>query len=72
MYMLFWKVERDVLSMYIQLLLDVTFCFLDISETSIETCMGRYHSNKLMDRRSRKPVFEAEFIVADCCQVNIA
>lgn len=34
--------------------------------------MGRYHSNKLMDRRSRKPVFEAEFIVADCCQVNIA
>lgn len=42
---------------------------LDISETSIEQCKERYTSNR-MTKRSGKPPFEAEFITADCCQVQ--
>ena len=43
--------------------------FIDISEVSIERCKERYHSKKLS--RGNRPVFDAEFIVADCCTVSI-
>ena len=42
---------------------------LDISDTSIEQCKERYKSNRIT-RRADKPPFEAEFITADCCQVQ--
>ncbi len=44
--------------------------FLDISETSVEHCSGRYCSNKMLDRVTRGPPYDAEFIVADCCEVG--
>jgi mRNA (guanine-N7-)-methyltransferase len=43
----------------------------DISESSIEHCIGRYNSKKLIDRKTNLPYFKAEFISADCCQVRL-
>ena len=44
------------------------FC-ADISETSVEHCKGRYNSGKMIDRDTGEPPYEAEFIVADLCEV---
>ena len=44
----------------------------DISEDSVRVCENdRYHSNKMIMRSTGRPPFEAEFIVADCCEVRI-
>lgn len=42
----------------------------DISETSVEHCKGRYNSGKMIDRETGEPPYEAEFIVADLCEVR--
>lgn len=31
----------------------------------------RYHSNRMIMRSTGRPPFDAEFIVADCCQVKM-
>jgi len=41
----------------------------DISETSVEHCKSRYRSSKMVNRKTGEPVYEAEFIVADLCEV---
>ena len=42
----------------------------DISEDSVRVCENdRYHSNKMIMRSTGRPPFDAEFIVADCCEV---
>jgi mRNA (guanine-N7-)-methyltransferase len=43
----------------------------DISESSVEACKGRYSSQRMAVRGTRKPPFEAEFYVADCCSVRL-
>ena len=43
----------------------------DISEDSVRVCENdRYHSNKMVIRSTGRPPFDAEFIVADCCEVH--
>lgn len=45
---------------------------LDISEDSVRVCENdRYRSNKMIMRSTGRPPFEAEFIVADCCEVRM-
>ena len=44
----------------------------DISEDSVRTCEnGRYYSDKMIVRHTGRPPFDAEFIVADCCEVSL-
>ena len=44
----------------------------DISEDSVRVCeKDRYHSNRMIMRSTGRPPFDAEFIVADCCQVKM-
>ena len=49
----------------------VDLLFTDISEDSVRVCeKDRYHSDKMTLRSTGRPPFEAEFIVADCCEVS--
>ena len=68
--------RKDQLSIWrVQVFIYYCLCELfifhvsDISKTSVETCEQRYSTGRMLDR-SRKPPFEAEFIVADCCEVR--
>ena len=45
---------------------------LDISESSVEACKGRYCSPRMAMRGSGDPPFGAEFHVADCCSVSLS
>ncbi|XP_043216855.1 mRNA cap guanine-N7 methyltransferase-like [Amphibalanus amphitrite] len=46
---------------------------VDIAETSVEQCRGRYRDMKQRNERERhpQPLFSAEFIAADCTRVRI-
>ena len=46
----------------------------DISSVSVEQCQERYTSRKMVNPRTGRSPFLAEFIVADCCEVmmNVA
>ena len=37
---------------------------------SVEAAKGRYHSDKMRNRSTGDPVFDAEFICSDCCLVH--
>ena len=45
---------------------------LDIAEKSVEQCQERYKELKKTheERRYRDPIFETDFIVADCSRVS--
>ena len=45
---------------------------VDIAETSVEQCRGRYRDMKQRNERERhpQPLFSAEFIAADCTRVS--
>lgn len=46
---------------------------VDIAETSVEQCRGRYRDIKQRNERDRhpQPLFTAEFIAADCTRIRI-
>ena len=44
----------------------------DISSVSVDQCQERYKSRKMVDPRSGVLPFQAEFIVADCCEVTVS
>ena len=48
--------------------IDYVVC-ADISESSVEACQCRYRSHRMSERGTGEPPFQAEFHVADCCEV---
>ena len=51
--------------------MNVLVTISDISEDSVKTCENnRYYSDKMILRSTGRPPFDAEFIVADCCEVS--
>ena len=64
---------RRTTSLSLSLLHNEGVCVaVDISESSVEACQGRYWSPRMSVRGTGEPPFGAEFHMADCCTVSLS